>query len=149
MTTEKNKIFTITIAEIKDVLGQDKDLDNKEISEKLKDLDQYPRNIYNLDDLKTHYDLSMLDYEKAKEYVIKRNIERSEKAKATRATNKKSDLKKSKSEQSKSASSNDFDLLSSLYEQQAKVKVQLAKLLQEKNLLEKQVLDLEKILNVR
>lgn len=149
MTTEKNKIFTITIAEIKDVLGQDKDLDNKEISEKLKDLDQYPRNIYNLDDLKTHYDLSMLDYEKAKEYVIKRNAERAEKAKATRATNKKSDIKKSKTEQSKSASSNDFDLLSNLYEQQAKVKVELAKLLQEKNLLEKQVVDLEKKLNVR
>lgn len=149
MTTEKNKIFTITIAEIKDVLGQDKDLDNKEISEKLKNLDQYPRNIYNLDDLKTHYDLSMLSYEKAKEYVAKRNVERTEKAKATRATNKKSNLKKSKTEQSKSASSNDFDLLSNLYEQQAKVKVELAKLLQEKNLLEKQVIDLEKKLNVR
>ena len=146
MTTEKNKTFTITISEIKDVLGQDKDLDNKAISEKLKGLKQYPRNIYNLDDLKVHYDLSELSYEKAKEYVAKRNIERTEKAKAARATNKKSEPK---AKQSKSAPSNDFDLLSNLYEQQAKVKVQLAKLLQEKNLLEKQVVELEKKLNVR
>lgn len=149
MTTEKNKTLTITISEIKDVLGQDKDLDNKAISGKLKDLKQYPRNIYNLDDLKVHYNLSELGYEKAKEYVAKRNVERTEKAKATRATNKKSELKKAKTEQSKLAPSNDFNLLSSLYEQQAKVKVQLAKLLQEKNLLEKQVVELEKKLNVR
>jgi hypothetical protein len=149
MNTKKDKIFTITIAEIKDVLGQDADLDNKAISEKLKDLDQYPRNIYNLDDLKIHYDLSEFGYEKAKQYVVKRNVQRTEKAKATRATNKKSELKKAKTEQPKLDTSNELDLLSSLYEQQAKIKVELAKLLQEKNLLEKQVLDLEKKLNVR
>lgn len=147
MTTETTKLYTFSIPEIKEVLGVDKDLDKGVIQEKLQGFKQYPKFIYNLDDLKTVYDLSDLTIEKAKTYVEKRNVERGQKAQATRAANKAKVAKEEKKAKSKSA--NPFDELGKLYVQQANLKVEIAKLSQEQNLLDKKIVELEKQMNVR
>lgn len=149
MTMEKTKILTLNGQEIQEVLKQDQEIDKKSLYEKLKHLNQYPRYIYNLDDLKDVYELSELAYEQAKSYIEQRNSERVSKAKTTRLANQKAELKKAKVEQSKLKTDGDFDSLQKLYTQQSKLKLQLAKLLQEQNLLDKEVLELEKKLNVR
>lgn len=147
MTTETQKLYTFSIPEIKEVLGVDKDLDKVAIQEKLKGFKQYPKFIYNLDDLKTVYDLSDLAIEKAKTYVEKRNVERGQKAQATRAANKAKVAKEEKKAKSKPA--NPFDELGKLYVQQANLKVEIAKLSREQNLLDKKIIELEKQMNVR
>lgn len=149
MTIEKTKILTLNGQEIQEVLKQDQELDKKALYEKLKGLKQYPRYIYSLDDLKEIYELSELGYEQAKSYIEQRNTDRVSKAKATRVANQKAELKKAKVEQSKLKSGDNFDSLQKLYTEQSKLKLQLARLLQEQNLLDKQVVDLEKKLNVR
>ena len=147
MTTETTKLYTFSIPEIKEVLGVDKDLDKGVIQEKLQGFKQYPKFIYNLDDLKNVYDLSDLTIEKAKTYVEKRNVERGQKAQATRAANKAKVAKEEK--KAKAKSDNPFAKLESLYLTKAKLKVEVAKLSREQNLLEKEIVDLEKELNVR
>lgn len=144
MTTNTAKNYTFSISEIQEVLGVDKDLEKSVIQEKLKGFKQYPKNIYSLDDLNTIYDLSN---EKAKEYAEKRNLERATKAQATRLANKATKVKEEKKAQPKAT--DDFVELGKLYTQQAKLKVQSAKLAQEQNLLDKQILELEKKMNVR
>lgn len=155
MTIEKTKILTLNGQEIQDVLKQDQEIDKTALYEKLKsfNLKQYPRYIYNLDDLKNVYKLDESVYDQAKSYIERRNAERVLKAHATRTANQKAELKKvileqSKREQSKLETGASFESLQKLYTQQAKLKLQLAKLLQEQNLLNKEILDIEKKLNV-
>jgi len=147
MTTETQKLYTFSIPEIQEVLDVDKDLDKVAIQEKLKTFKQYPKFIYNLDDLNTVYDFSESTIDKAKQHVESRNAERVKKAQTTRLANKAKVAKEEK--KAKSKSSNDFDELGKLYVQQAKLKVEIAKLSQEKNLLDKKVIELEEQMNVR
>ena len=58
MTPETQKLYTLSINEVQDVLGVDKDLEKSAIQDKLNSLKQYPKSIYNLDDLKAIYELS-------------------------------------------------------------------------------------------
>ena len=134
MTTETKKLYTFSIPEIKEVLGVDKELDKVAIQEKLKDFKQYPKFIYDLDDLNTVYELNVEAYERVKQYAETRNVERAKKAQATRQANKVKIAKEEKKAKSKPA--NAFDELGKLYEQQAKLKVEFAKLSQEQNLLD-------------
>lgn len=147
MTTETTKVHTFNIAEIKEVLGVDKDLDKVAIQEKLQGFKQYPKNVYSLDDLKTVYDLSALTIDKAEQYVERRNADRVKKAQATRLANKSKVAKEAKKVKSKPTDA--FDELGKLYGQQAKLKIEIAKLSQEQNLLEKQIVELEKQMHVR
>ena len=145
MTTETQKLYTLSINEVQDVLDVDKDLEKSAIQDKLNSLKQYPKSIYNLDDLKAIYELSEFAVEKAKTYIEKRNAERGKKAQATRLA-KKAQVAK---EEKKAKSDNPFAKLESLYLKKAKLKVEVAKLSREQNLLEKEIVDLEKELNVR
>ena len=147
MTTETQKLYTLSINEVQDVLEVDKDLEKSAIQDKLNSLKQYPKSIYNLDDLKAIYELPEFAVEKAKTYIEKRNAERGKKAQATRAANKAKVAKEEK--KAKSKPTNDFDELGKLYAQQAKLKVEIAKLSQEQNLLDKKIIELEKQMNVR
>ena len=147
MTTETAKNYTFSITEIQQVLDVDKNLDKSELQDKLKGLKQYPKFIYSLDDLNKIYNFSELTLEKAKNYAEKRNAERAIKAKATRLANKAKQAKEEK--KAKPKVTDDFAELGKLYAQQAKLKVQIAKLSQEQNLLDKQVVVLEKKMNVR
>lgn len=147
MTTEQTKLSTFSIPEIKEVLGVDKDLDKVAIQEKLKGFKQYPKFIYNLDDLNTIYEFNVETYERAKQYVESRNADRVKKAQSTRLANKAKVAKQEKKVKSKQT--NDFDELGKLYVQQANLKVAIAKLSQEKNLLDKNIVELEKKMNVR
>lgn len=147
MTTETTKLHTFNISEIKEVLGVDKDLDKVAIQEKLQGLKQYPKFIYSLDDLNNVYDFSELTIDKAKQYAESRNLDRAKKAQATRLANKAKVAKEEK--KAKSKPTNGFDELSKLYVQQAKLKVEVAKLSQEQNLLDKKIVELEKQMNVR
>ena len=52
-------------------------------------------------------------------------------------------------EEKKAKPANSFDELGKLYVQQAKIKVEIAKLSQEQNLLDKKIVELEKQMNVR
>ena len=88
MTTESLKTCTLTIPEIQEILGVDKDLDKSAIQEKLKNLKQYPKSIYSLDDLKGIYTISDETLNSAKQYVEARNIDRAKKAQATRIEKK-------------------------------------------------------------
>lgn len=150
MTIEKTKILTLNGQEIQDVLKQDQEIDKQALYEKLGsfNLKQYPRYIYSLDDLKNVYQLDESIYGQARDYINQRNAQRVLKAKKTRELNQKAELKKAKVEQSKSKTGDEFDSLQKLYTQQAKLKLQFAKISQEQNLLNKQILDLEKKLNV-
>lgn len=145
MTTETQKLYTFSIPEIKEVLGVDKDLDKVDIQEKLKGFKQYPKFIYNLDDLNTVYEFNLDTYERAKQYAVSRNVKRGQKAQATRLSNKAKVAK----EEKKAKPANGFDELGKLYVQQAKIKVEIAKLSQEQNLLDKKIVELEKQMNVR
>lgn len=147
MTTETQKLYTLSINEVQDVLDVDKDLEKSEIQDKLNSLKQYPKSIYNLDDLKAIYELSEFAVEKAKTYIEKRNAERGKKAQATRLAKKAQIAKEEK--KAKAKSDNPFAKLESLYLTKAKLKVEVAKLSREQNLLEKEIVDLEKELNVR
>lgn len=129
MTTETPKNYTFSIPEIQDVLKVDQDLDKAALQEKLKGFKQYPKFIYSLDDLNSIYEFNVETYERAKQYVDTRNAERVAKAKAT--------------------PKDDFGQLGKLYADQAKLKVQIAKISQEQNLLDKQIGELEKKMNVR
>lgn len=147
MTTETQKLYTLSINEVQDVLDVDKDLEKSAIQDKLNSLKQYPKSIYNLDDLKAIYELSEFAVEKAKTYIEKRNAERGKKAQATRLAKKAQVAKEEKKAKSKPADA--FEKLGKLYVQQAKLKVEIAKLSQEQNLLDKQIIELEKQMNVR
>jgi len=147
MTNETVKNYTFSIPEIQNVLDADKDLDKLAIQEKLKGFKQYPKFIYSLDDLNSVYNFSELTIEKAKQYAESRNADRAKKAQATRLANKAKVAKEEK--KAKSKPTNGFEELSKLYVQQAKLKVELAKLSQEQNLLDKQIVELEKKMNVR
>lgn len=147
MTTEANKTYTITLNEIQTILGCDKNLDKAEIQEKLKGLKQYPKNIYSLDDLKSIYELTDAVVKKAKQHVEVRNAQRVLQAKETRLANQAKLVKEQKKVSSKAP--DDFVELGKLYAQQAKLKIEVAKLAQEQNLLDKQVAELEKKMNVR
>lgn len=147
MTTETPKNYTFSIPEIQDVLKVDQDLDKAALQEKLKGFKQYPKFIYSLEDLNSIYEFNVETYEHAKQYVDNRNAERVAKAKATRAAKKAQAAKEEKKAKSKSA--NPFDELGKLYVQQANLKVEIAKLSQEQNLLDKKIVELEKQMNVR
>lgn len=147
MTTETPKNYTFSIPEIQDVLKVDQDLDKAELQEKLKGFKQYPKFIYSLDDLNSIYEFNVETYERAKQYVDTRNAERVAKAKATRAAKKAQAAKEEK--KAKATPKDDFEPLGKLYADQAKLKVQIAKLSQEQNLLDKQIVELEKKMNVR
>lgn len=147
MTTETAKNYTFSIPEIQTVLGQDTELDKVAIQEKLKDFKQYPKFIYSLDDLNSVYELSELTIDKAKQYAESRNADRAKKAQATRLVNKAKVAKEEK--KAKVKPTDDFAELGKLYAQQAKLKVEIAKLSQEQNLLDKQIVELEKKMNVR
>lgn len=147
MTTETQKLYTFSIPEIQNVLGADTDLDKLAIQEKLKGFKQYPKHIYNLDDLNTIYEFNVETYERAQKFAETRNAERAKKAQATRLAKKTQTAKEEK--KAKSKPTNDFDELESLYVQQAKLNVQLAKLSQEKNGLDKKIAELKKKMNVR
>ncbi|MEG2250958.1 MAG: hypothetical protein RSD09_05195 [Bacilli bacterium] len=147
MTTEAPKNYTFSIPEIQNVLGVDTDLDKSAIQEKLKGFKQYPKFIYNLDDLNTVYEFNVDTYERAQKYVDSRNADRVKKAQATRLANKAKIAKADK--KAKSKPTNDFDELENLYVQQAKLNVQLAKISQEKNLLDSKIVELKKKMKVR
>lgn len=147
MTTETQKLYTFSIPEIQTVLGADTDLDKLAIQEKLKGFKQYPKHIYNLDDLNTIYKFNVETYERAQKFAETRNAERAKKAQATRLAKKTQIAKEEKKAKSKPV--NDFDELESLYVQQAKLNVQIAKLSQEKNGLDKKIAELKKKMNVR
>ena len=147
MTTETLKNYTFSIPEIQTVLGQDTELDKVAIQEKLKGFKQYPKFIYNLDDLNTIYEFNIETYESAKKYAESRNADRAKKAQATRLANKAKIAKEEKKAKSKPA--NEFDELGKLYVEQAKLRVEIAKLSQEQNLLDKKIVELEKKMNVR
>jgi hypothetical protein len=147
MTTETQKLYTFSIPEIQTVLGADTDLDKLAIQEKLKGFKQYPKHIYNLDDLNTIYKFNVETYERAQKFAETRNAERAKKAQATRVANKAKIAKEEKKTKLKPTDS--FDELGKLYVQQAKLKVEIAKLSQEQNLLDKKIIELEKQMNVR
>lgn len=147
MTTETAKNYTFSISEIQTILKVDTDLDKSAIQEKLKGFKQYPKFIYNLDDLKTVYEFNVGVYEDAQKYAQSRNADRAKKAQATRLANKVKVAKAEKKAKSKPA--NEFDELGSLYVEQAKLRVEIAKLSQEQNLLDKKIVELEKKMNVR
>lgn len=148
MTTESLKTCTLTIPEIQEILGVDKDLDKSAIQEKLKNLKQYPKSIYSLDDLKGIYTISDETLNSAKQYVEARNIDRAKKAQATRIE-KKAKIAKEKKKEAKLKPVSDFDELNQLYSEQARVNVDFAKISQQKNLLDKKIVELEKKMNVR
>lgn len=147
MTTEVQKNYTFSISEIQKVLGQDTELDKVAIQEKLKRFKQYPKFIYSLDDLNSTYELSESTISQAKQYAESRNADRAKKAQVTRLANKAKVAKEEKKAKAKPI--DDFAELGKLYNQQAKLKVEIAKLSQEQNLLDKQIVEIEKKMNVR
>lgn len=147
MTTGTAKNYTFSISEIQTILKVDTDLDKSVIQEKLKGFKQYPKFIYNLDDLNTVYEFNVDAYESAQKYAESRNADRAKKAQATRLANKAKVAKEEKKAKLKPTDA--FDELGKLYVQQAKLKVEIAKLSQEQNLLDKKIIELEKQMNVR